>query len=211
MEGGVDVVQEKGPGEEVPNAEHDAPEQNGGTGTEEAGRSIPSAQDGALPYRPIPEVDKELGHGRVWLVPVQDADERAPVQELWQMEEAAEDSVGRGTDGDRTGEGSIQDPRLVCGRAVHRRHLGLSAGNGSGGEGGAARAATGTSGSGRRGGGGLARRVLFLSFFPLVCSLSFRSLSVPQFSHSFAIVFSFSFSGQARRGQGELPRAAGGL
>ena len=33
-------------------------------------------------YRAIPEVDEELEHGGVWVVPVQDADEGTPVQEL---------------------------------------------------------------------------------------------------------------------------------
>jgi len=66
--------------EEVPDGENDAPEQHGGTRTEEAGRKVTPAQDGALPHRPRPGSDKELRHGRVRVVSVQDADEGTPVQ-----------------------------------------------------------------------------------------------------------------------------------
>jgi len=53
---------------------------------------------------PIPEVDEELGHGRVRVVSVQDADEGTPVQELRQVEAATEDNVGRHTEKDRKRE-----------------------------------------------------------------------------------------------------------
>jgi len=56
---GVDVVEEEGQREEVPDAENDPPEQHGGTRTEEAGRKVPSAQDRALPHEAVSKVDEE--------------------------------------------------------------------------------------------------------------------------------------------------------
>jgi len=79
---GMDVVEEEGQREEIPDAENDAPEQHGGTWTEEVCWEVPPAQDRALPYGAIPEVDEELQHGGMRVVPVQVADEGTPVQEL---------------------------------------------------------------------------------------------------------------------------------
>ena len=56
---------EQSQGKEARDAESDAPEQYGGMRIEAGGRAVPPAQDGALPLRAIPEVDKGLGHGRV--------------------------------------------------------------------------------------------------------------------------------------------------
>jgi len=78
----VDVAEEEGQRKEVPDAENDAPEQLGSTRPEETGRKVPSTQDRVLPHRAIPEVDEELRHGGVRVVPVQDADKGTPVQEL---------------------------------------------------------------------------------------------------------------------------------
>ena len=78
----VDVVEEEGQRKKVPNGENDAPEQTGSAKPEEAGREVPSAQNRALPHRTIPEVDEELQHGGVRVVPAQDADKGTPVQEL---------------------------------------------------------------------------------------------------------------------------------
>ena len=49
-------------------------------------------------------MDEELGHGRVRVVSVQDADEGTPAQELRQVEAATEDNVGRHTEKDRKRE-----------------------------------------------------------------------------------------------------------
>ena len=49
---------------------------------EEASRKVPPTQDRALPHRAIPEVDEELRHGGVRVVPVHYADKGTPVQEL---------------------------------------------------------------------------------------------------------------------------------
>jgi len=180
---------------------------HGGTRTEEAGREVPPAQDGALPHRPIPEVDEELEHGRVRVVSVQDADEGTPVQELRQVEAATEDNVGRDTEKDRKREEPVRNQGTVCGRAVHWSDLGLLENDEGGGEGGAAGAATRTNGG--EGGRGYA-----VSLVTLFCpSLSFRQsffFSLSSLSFFLSLFFSF-LGGQAGRGQGESPRAAGGL
>ena len=191
---------------DVDYAENDAPEQHGGTRTEEAGREVPSAQDGALPYRPIPEVDEEFGHGRVRVVPVQDADEEAPVQELRQMEAATEDDVDRDTEKDRKREEPVRNQGTICGRAVHWSDLGLLENDKGGGEGGAAGAATRTNEGG--GGGRYTVSLATLSFpFLLPFSLSYVN---PRESSSLLLLFlSFSptsflllFSWDSRAGAG---------
>jgi len=60
------------------------------------------------------------------------------------MEAATEDPVGRGTKEDWQREESIQYPRPVRRRTMHKTDPGFLANDGGGGEGGAARAATGT-------------------------------------------------------------------
>jgi len=112
---GVDVVKEEGQREEVPDAKNDAPEQHGGTRTEEAGRKVLPAQDQALPHRAIPEVDEELEHGEMWVVLVQDADKGTPVQELRQVEAATEDNVGGDTQKDRKRKEPVRNQGNVCG------------------------------------------------------------------------------------------------
>ena len=139
--------------------------------TEEAGREVPSAQDGALSYRPIPEVDEELEHGRVRVVSVQDADKGTPVQELRQVEAAAEDNVGRDTERDRKREEPVRNQGTVCGRAVHGSDLGLLENDKGGGEGGAAGAATRTNGGV---GGGRYRVSLVTLFCPFLPFCLFR-------------------------------------
>jgi len=208
------VGKEEGQGEEVPNARNDAPERHGGASTEEADRKIPPAQDWALPHRAIPEVDEELEHGGVWVVPVQDTDKGTPVQELRQVEAATEDNVGRDTEKDRKREEPVHNQRTVCGRAVHWSDLGLLENDEGGGEGGAAGAATRTN----RGEGGGRYTVSLVTLF---CPFSFvLSLSPMASSTSLSLTLSLFlsfflflslFGGQAGRGQGESPRAAGGL
>jgi len=119
------MVEGQGKEEELPNAENDAPEQHGGTRTDEAGRTVPSAQDRALPYGPIPEVNKKHGHSRVRVVSVQIADKGTPVQELRQMEAVTEDTVGSDTKEDRKREEPIHDQRDVRGRAMHQSDPGF--------------------------------------------------------------------------------------
>ena len=58
--------------EEVQNAEDAAPKRNSGPRIKATGRAVPSAQNGALPHRAVPEMDEERGHGGVRVV-------RAPV------------------------------------------------------------------------------------------------------------------------------------
>jgi len=134
------------------------------------------------------------------VVSVQDADKGTPVQELRQMEAATEDIMGREKENVGKTEESVHNSRPVCGRAMHQSDPGFLANDEGGGEGRAARAATGTEGgegrvggqlrdTGSRGGG------------------DFRSFRVPL---SFLLSL-LSFVGQARRGQVELPRAASRL
>jgi len=215
---GVDVVKEEGQREEVPDAENDAPEQHGGTRTEEAGRKVPPAQDWALPHRAIPEVDEELEHGGVRVVPVQDADKGTPVQELRQVEAATENNAGGDSEKDRKRKEPVHNQGNVCGRAVHGSGPGLLENDEGGGEGGAAGAATRTNGG--EGGGRYTVSVgAVLSSVTLSLSLSFSlSFSVTlsfflltPLSFFLSLLFSSLFGGQAGRGQGESPRAAGGL
>jgi len=80
---------------EVQDAGEDEAAGSGGVSPQKTGRAVPPAQDGALPHRAIPGVDEELGHGGVRVVPVQDADPGTPAQALQEVEDAAEDDVGR--------------------------------------------------------------------------------------------------------------------
>jgi len=48
-----------------------------------------------MSYGPIPEVDEEQEHGRVWLVPAQDTNARKFAQELKAMADGTEDPAGR--------------------------------------------------------------------------------------------------------------------
>jgi len=102
-------------------AEEPAAEPNGGTSAKTPSGIFPPAQNGALPYRLIPEVDEERGWGGVLVVSIQDTDERASAQALQEMEAAAEDPVGGGKKGDRKREEPVHDPGTVRGRAVHQR------------------------------------------------------------------------------------------
>jgi len=204
----VDVVKKEGQRKEVPNAENDAPEQIGSAEPEEAGREVPSTQDRALPHKAIPEVDEELRHGGVRVVPVQDADKGTPVQELRQVEDATEDNVGGGTEKDRKREEPVHDQGNVRGRAVHGSNSGFLENDEGGGEDGATRP------GGGEGGGGytvsLARFLTVSLSFLLFPFLVFRFPPFP-FLLSFSPSFLPLIMGQAGRGQGESPRAAGGL
>jgi len=179
----MDMDKEEGQREEVPDARNDAPEQHGGASTEEAGRKVPPAQDWALPYRAIPKVDEELEYGGVRVVPVQDTDNGALVQELRQVEATTGDNVGRNMEKDRKREEPVHNQGSVSGRAVHWSDPGLLENDKGGGEDGAAGAATRTNrgeGEGRH----------TISLFTLICPFSF----VESFSYSFRS-FSFSFRG----------------
>jgi len=100
-------------GEKVQDVEAD--EQRGGASPQAAGGPVSPDQNEPLPDGAVPEMDEERGHGRVRMVRVQSADTRALVQALCGLEDAAEDSVGRSTKGDKKREESSQDPRPVSG------------------------------------------------------------------------------------------------
>jgi len=130
------------------------------------------------------------------------------------VEAATEDNVGGDTEKDRKRKEPVHDQGNVRGRAVHWSGPGLLENDEGGGEDGAARAATGTGGGGRGGRQtvAVASLVSFLSSLSSLLCHSFRvflSLSLALFP-SF-LPFISRIVGQARRGQGELPRAAGGL
>ena len=138
------------------------------------------------------------------------------------MEAATEDNVDGDTEKDRKRKEPVHDQGNVCGRAVHWSSPGLLESDEGGGEDGAAGAAT-RPGGGEEGGRYTVSLVtlfcpiffrsvlisLWLSFFPFPLSLFllFESLF---FCLSLFLSLSLS-SGQAGRGQGESPRAAGGL
>jgi len=140
-------------------------------------------------------------------MPVQDTDKGTPVQELRQVEAATEDNVGGDTEKDRKRKEPVRNQGNVCGRAVHWSGPGLPENDEGGGEGGAAGAATRTN---RGEGGGR----YMVSLGPLNCPFLlalFLSTVTLFFSLSLFLSFSSLFEGQAGRGQGESPRAAGGL
>jgi len=102
----METVQGKSQREEVCDAENLAAERTGVARVKEASSMIPPTQNGILPHWAVLGTEEERGLGGVWMVPIQDTDERTPVQELQKMEAAAEDPVGRSTEGDRKKEES---------------------------------------------------------------------------------------------------------
>jgi len=135
-------------------------------------------------------VDEELGHGRVRVVSVQDADEGTPAQELRQVEAATEDNVGRDTEKDRKREEPVRNQGTVCGRAVHWSDLGLLENDGGGGEGGATGAATRNNGGEGGGRYTISLATLFCLFLSWCLFLSYS------YSLSFLLsFFLFLFSG----------------
>ena len=126
------------------------------------------------------------------------------------MEAATEDNVGGDTEEDRKRKEPVHDQGNVRVRAVHWSSSGFLENDEGGGEDGAAGAAT-------RPGGGLRREthgLLSYALLSLFLSLCLIALSLALFllfeSLSFCLLSFFS-AGQAGRGQGESPRAAGGL
>jgi len=69
------------------------------------------AEDGVLPNGAIPQLDKELTHPAMLVVPVPNADPGLPPQGVPRVEAVAEDSVGGGEEGDWEREGLVEDLR----------------------------------------------------------------------------------------------------
>jgi len=106
------------------------------TRPEKTGRAISPTQDGTLPHGAIPRMDKERGHGGVWVVPVQKADAEPPVQRMQAMEIAAEGPVERGTKGNRERKEPLLGPDTAGRRAMHQRSPDLFVHHGAGEQGG---------------------------------------------------------------------------
>ena len=119
MGGGAGLVRKEDREEEVQDAGKDASEHSSGMRTETAGRVILSTQNGALPYRAIPRMDKEHKHGGMRVVSVQDTNTELPVQRVQAMEIAAENNVGRSPKSHRQREESLQNPRPPGEQARH--------------------------------------------------------------------------------------------
>ena len=105
-------------------------------------------QDVALPDGAVPQLDEESGHPAMLVVPVPESDARAPLQGVSGVEGAAEDPVGRGTEGDGGGERPVEDPEPLGGREVWAGSTRLSLHHGCG------KAGAGRGGWSERGVGG---------------------------------------------------------
>jgi len=76
------------------------------------------AQDGALPDRAIPQLDKEPPHPAMLVVLVPNTDPGPPLQGVPGMETTAEDSVGGPKEGDGEVEGPVEGAGLTGRREV---------------------------------------------------------------------------------------------
>ena len=117
---GTELVGEADKEEEVQDAGEDEAAGSGGASPQKTGRAVPPAQDRALPHRAIPGMDEELGYGGLWVVPVQDTGPGTPAQALQEVEDAAEDAVGRSLKGNGKGQGPLHGPGPDGRRAMHR-------------------------------------------------------------------------------------------
>jgi len=72
------------------------------------------AEDRAGPHRTVPALSEGSPHCPVLVVSVPHANERPPTQGVSGMEGVAEDSLGRGAEGDREVEEPVEDPGPTC-------------------------------------------------------------------------------------------------
>jgi len=154
-------------------------------------------------------MDEERGQRRVWMVPIQDSDEGTSVQTLQGVEAATEDSVGGSTKGDRKGEGRFTIRDLFADEPCTSTILDFLRTTKVGSRVGPSAAPpkpdeTEEAEGKERGGGGRSESRRRAGGRGLG-SLSGDRDGLPSF------FLSLFLSGQAGRGQGELPRAAGGL
>ena len=117
---GTELVGEADKEKEAEDAGKDEAAGSGGASPQKTGRAVPPAKDGALPHRAIPGVDEELGYGGLRVVPVQDTDPGTPAQALQEVEDAAEDAVGRSSKGNGKGQGPLHGPGPDGRRAMHQ-------------------------------------------------------------------------------------------
>ena len=99
--------------EEVPVACEPAAQWYSSREHQKAHLAVLPAQDGALPDRAIPQLDKELPHPAILVVPVPNTDPGPPLQGVPGMETVAEDSVGDPEKGDGEVEGLVEGVGLT--------------------------------------------------------------------------------------------------
>jgi len=99
--------------EEVPVACEPAAQWYSSREHQKAHLAVLPAQDGALPDRAIPQLDKELPHPAILVVPVPNTDPGPPLQGVPGMETVAEDSVGGPEKGDGEVEGLVEGVGLT--------------------------------------------------------------------------------------------------
>jgi len=122
--------------------------------TKEACLAILPDQDGALSNRTVPQLDEEPAHPAMLVVPTPEPDPEASLQGVTGVEGPAKDPVGGGAEGDREGEGPVEDPGPPGGREMQAGGTGLPLYHGRG------RAGAGRKGYSERGAGGGAAGVL---------------------------------------------------
>jgi len=102
---------------EVQNAGKPEARRHGRGEHQAACREVLPAEDGALPHGRIPALDEISPDPAVLVVPVPQADETPPLEEVSEVEEGAEDPVGGGLQGDGKGGGSGGKPTSFSQRA----------------------------------------------------------------------------------------------
>jgi len=89
-------------------------------------------QDGALLDRAVPQLDEEAAHPTMLVVPTPEPDSGAPLQGVPRVEGPAEDTVGRGAEGDWEVEEPVEDPGPPDGGEVRAGGTGLPLHHGCG-------------------------------------------------------------------------------
>jgi hypothetical protein len=85
---------------------------------EDVGRAVLEAENRTLSDRAIPQMDEEPRQREMRMLPVQEADQRAPLQGLPPVEAATKNPVGRGAKGHRPGNKPFQNWGLIRGWTV---------------------------------------------------------------------------------------------
>jgi len=101
--------------EEIQNAKRPEARQHGCWEHQEACLEVLPAEDRALPYRRIPALDDIPPDAPVLVVPAPQADKRAPLKGVPEVEKTAESAVEGGVERDREGEGETKSLRALRG------------------------------------------------------------------------------------------------
>jgi len=119
--------------EEVPVACKPVAQWYGSREHQKTSLAVLPAQDGALPDRAIPQLDKEPPHPAMLVVPaLPNTDPGPPLQGVPGMETAAEDSVGGPEEGNGEVEGPVEGAGLTGRREVQPGGAGLPFDHGRG-------------------------------------------------------------------------------